>query len=124
MVSLAISKTGTWTKIRADSQSCLEEQRPIDVMVFVTAGNPQTKTIEKWRADTKEQFGWDLEVRALRWLAPVASGPSYENLVDEYLGVPPPGDDYIEAIAALYRGNDKLDHRTRALVYEKAMEQV
>jgi hypothetical protein len=32
--------------------------------------------------------------------------------------------DYIVAIAAFYRDNDKLDHRTRALAYEKAMEQV
>src|SRR5215472_4323750 len=32
--------------------------------------------------------------------------------------------DYIAAIAAFYRDNDKLDHRTRALAYEKTMEQV
>jgi hypothetical protein len=32
--------------------------------------------------------------------------------------------DYIAAIAAFYRDSDKLDHRTRALAYEKAMEQV
>jgi len=32
--------------------------------------------------------------------------------------------DYIAAIAAFYRDNDKVDHRTRALAYEKAMEQV
>ena len=32
--------------------------------------------------------------------------------------------DYIVAIAAFYRDNDKLDHRTRAVAYEKAMEQV
>ena len=32
--------------------------------------------------------------------------------------------DYITAIAAFYRDNDKLDHRTRAVAYEKAMEQV
>jgi len=31
--------------------------------------------------------------------------------------------DYIAAIAAFYRDNDKLDHRTRAVAYEKAMEQ-
>jgi len=32
--------------------------------------------------------------------------------------------DYIAVIAAFYRDDDKLDHRTRALAYEKAMEQV
>src|SRR5215468_3163472 len=33
-------------------------------------------------------------------------------------------EDYIAVIAAFYRDNDKLDHRTRAVAYEKAMEQV
>jgi hypothetical protein len=32
--------------------------------------------------------------------------------------------DYIAAIAAFYRDSDKLDHRTRAVAYEKTMEQV
>ena len=32
--------------------------------------------------------------------------------------------DYIAAIAAFYRDNDKLDHQTRAVAYEKAMEQI
>src|SRR6516164_5829160 len=32
--------------------------------------------------------------------------------------------EYIAAIAAFYRDNDKLDHQTRAVAYEKAMEQV
>jgi tetratricopeptide (TPR) repeat protein len=32
--------------------------------------------------------------------------------------------DYIAAIAAFYRDSDKLDHRTRVVAYEKAMEQV
>ena len=32
--------------------------------------------------------------------------------------------EYIAAIAAFYGDSDKLDHRTRALAYEKAMEQV
>ena len=32
--------------------------------------------------------------------------------------------DYIAAIATFYRDSDKLDHQTRAIAYEKAMEQV
>ena len=32
--------------------------------------------------------------------------------------------DYIAAIAAFYRDSDKLDHQTRTIAYEKAMEQV
>jgi tetratricopeptide (TPR) repeat protein len=43
----------------------------------------------------------------------VAAGPKTEREKD-----------YIVAIAAFYRDSDKLDHRTRAVAYEKAMEQV
>ena len=43
----------------------------------------------------------------------VAAGPKTEREKD-----------YIVAIAAFYRDSDKLDHQTRALAYEKAMEQV
>jgi len=32
--------------------------------------------------------------------------------------------DYITAIETFYKDNDKLDHRTRALAYEKAMDQL
>jgi hypothetical protein len=43
----------------------------------------------------------------------VAAGPKTEREKD-----------YIVAIAAFYRDSDKLDYRTRAVAYEKAMEQV
>jgi tetratricopeptide (TPR) repeat protein len=43
----------------------------------------------------------------------VAAGPKTEREKD-----------YIAAIAAFFRDSDKLDHQTRAVAYEKAMEQV
>ena len=43
----------------------------------------------------------------------VAAGPKTEREKE-----------YIAAIAAFYHDSDKLDHRTRAVAYEKAMEQV
>ena len=43
----------------------------------------------------------------------VAAGPKTEREKD-----------YIAAIAAFYHDSDKLDHHTRAVAYEKAMEQV
>jgi tetratricopeptide (TPR) repeat protein len=43
----------------------------------------------------------------------VAAGPKTEREKE-----------YIAAIAAFYRDSDKLDHQTRAVAYEKAMEQV
>jgi hypothetical protein len=43
----------------------------------------------------------------------VAAGPKTEREKD-----------YIAAIATFYRDSDRLDHRTRAVAYEKAMEQI
>jgi len=40
------------------------------------------------------------------------------------LGATPRERDYLAAIETYYKDSDKLDHRTRALAYEKAMEQV
>jgi len=97
-VSLAISKTGTWDKLQGDCLRCKETGRRIDTVVFVTAGNPRTDTVEDWRRKVKQEFDWDLEVRALRWLAPAASRPEHESLVDDYLGIPPPDGDFIQNI--------------------------
>jgi hypothetical protein len=49
---------------------------------------------------------------------------SGSEAVAKGLAVPPKTErerGYLEAIGAFYRGSDKLDHRTRALAYEKAM---
>jgi hypothetical protein len=40
------------------------------------------------------------------------------------LNATPREKDYISALATFYRDADKLDHRTRAVAYEKAMEQL
>ena len=37
-------------------------------------------------------------MRTLRWLAPNASQPKFESLVDDYLQIPPPGGDYVQTI--------------------------
>jgi hypothetical protein len=116
-VSLAISKTGTWNKLREDCLRCKETGRRIDTIVFVTADNPRTDVEETWRQNVKEEFGWDLEVRALRWLAPVTSRPEYESLVDDYLNIPPPGGDYVQAIEAeLSRETNRALSQIRILI--------
>ena len=109
-VSLVISKTGTWDKLRKDCLRCKETERRIDTVVFVTAGNPRMDTIEDWRREVEQEFGWDLEVRALRWLAPAASRLEYESLVDDYLRIPPPDGDFIQNI-----GREFSRHTDQAL---------
>src|SRR3954449_6280486 len=62
------------------------------------------------------------------WYPPNAAAlKAGSEAVDKAMAAQPKTDrekDYIAAIAAFYRDNDKLDHRTRAVAYEKAMEQV
>jgi tetratricopeptide (TPR) repeat protein len=75
--------------------------------------------------------GWGV---AMTWLGnPLASPPTPKALQDGWAAVEraramhPPTQrerDYIEAIGAFYQSADTVDHRTRALAYERAMEQV
>jgi hypothetical protein len=97
-ISLAISKEATYRKLKNDCDRCLDTEREIDILVFVTAGNPRTDTIDRWKELIKHDYGWDLEVRAIVFLAPFACRPQYESLVDDYLHVGPPGDDFIQDI--------------------------
>ena len=97
-VSVIASKTARWSKIEKDCRRCKETKRHIDVVVFATAGNPRTDTQEKWRGKVEEKFGWTLECRTLPWFAAVASAPQHESLVDDYLCIPPPGGDFVQAI--------------------------
>lgn len=97
-VSIAASKTATWGKLQKDCIRCQQTGRNIDILVFVIAGNPQQNTIERWSRQVRQDYGWDLEVRPLRWLAPVASRPQHESFVDDHLNIPPPDGDYVQNI--------------------------
>ena len=98
-ISLAISKKSGWDKVQSDCQRCKETKRKIDILVFITAGKPErTDMVEEWKEKVKTQFHWELEVRTIEFLAPYASRPQYEDLVDDYLHIPPPGEDFINAI--------------------------
>jgi hypothetical protein len=71
---------------------------------------------------------------ALAWLGnPLAGPPSAQSLKEGGAAVgraraagakTPRERDYIAAIELFYKDADKVDHRTRALAYEKAMEQL
>ena len=98
-ISLATSKTATLAKIEKDCDRAAETGRAIHVLVFATTtgpdgSEPDTATTDKWRAQVKAKYGWDLEVRTLRALVPIACGPENEDLVDQYLRVPPLGEDF------------------------------
>ena len=62
------------------------------------------------------------------WYPPNAAAlKAGSDAVEKALAAGPKTDregDYIAAITTFYRDNDKVDHRTRAIAYEKAMEQL
>lgn len=97
-ISLSISKEHSWGKVEEDCIRCQKTRRQIDILVFVTAGNPRTDTIERWKQDVSKSFNWVLEVRTIEFLAPYASRPNYEDLVDDYLSIPPLNGDGIRDI--------------------------
>jgi hypothetical protein len=100
-LSLAISKECSWRKIKQDCNRCKKTKRKIDLMVFVTTGSstsPRETTIEKWKNQVKEIYGWDLEVRTINFLAPFASRHAHEDIADQYLHVPPVGGDFLQNI--------------------------
>lgn len=101
-ISVAVSKTTSLAKIRADCEKLKQAGRPVDVVVYVTVDDLRGDTEAKWQSQIKGDFGWDLEVRSTRWLAPTASQALYEGLVDDYLHIPPPGGDYVGAIEAAF----------------------
>jgi hypothetical protein len=97
-ISLAVSKEYGWGKLKKDCARCYETGRHIDVLIFVTTGSPRTDTIERWKNDVKTIYNWALEVRTIDFIAPYASRPQFEDLVGDYLLVPPPDGDYVRDI--------------------------
>lgn len=112
-VSVIASKTARWSKISGDCKRCRDTGRHIDVVVFVTSGNPRTTTQEKWRRQVRQEFRWDLDVLTMEWLAPVASAPANEDLVEDYLHLPPPGGDFVGEIERTFAR--ETDHALRMI---------
>lgn len=97
-VSVSASKTGTLDKLKEDCQTAKGKGRHIDSIVFATAVKLRRDVEEKWKKEIKNEFGWDLEVRAINYLAPVAASDRHASLVDDYLQIPPPGGDFLRTI--------------------------
>lgn len=106
-ISLATSKESDYSKVTKDCDRCKETGRNIDILIFVTAGNPQGTTTRDWKKDVKNDYGWELEVKTIRFLAPFASRPEYEDLVDDFLHIPPKGGDFLSQITNLFRQETK-----------------
>ena len=87
--------------------------------------------VEVTKTDPKCGMGyWGIAMSIYHpvWAPPVAAelrnGSAAVQEADVVGARTPRERDYIAAIAAFYQDADKFDHRTRALAYEKAMEQL
>lgn len=110
-ISVAASKTGTYTKVQQDCQKCKSNNRKRDILVFVTANDVRTDTIEKWKIKISREFNWELEVYTSRWILPAACKPQNEDFVDSKLGIPPPDGDYTSTIKGEFEKITKMDLR-------------
>jgi hypothetical protein len=97
-VSVFSSITAEYTKLQLDCLRCKATGRRIDTVVFATNGDPTRAKIEEWGKQVQDEFGWNLEVRTIRWYAPVASSPDNEDLASDYLQVPPLDGDWTRSI--------------------------
>src|ERR1700693_895984 len=138
------------TGVRADVQG--ETAKAIDEVNFPISCTPDSQKLFKQAIWTLHSFWYPEALKAFTAIAQAEPGcamaywgiamshwyplwypPSAAALkagseaVEKAMAASPKTDrekDYIAAIAAFYRDSDKLDHRTRAVAYEKAMEQV
>ncbi len=97
-ISVAASKTGTLAKIKQDCNACKKNKRSRDILVFATVKDIRSDTIEDWKIEIKNEFGWSLEVYTARWFQAIVSKPEYEAFVDDKLDVPPPDGDFTSSI--------------------------
>jgi hypothetical protein len=107
-VSVFASKTSTIGKLEQDCRRNQQAGNKINTVVFATALTPhktivRTTTIKRWQARIKKEFGWELEVCALDFLAETAAEPKYEDLADDYLQIPPPGGDFVQEIESEFK---------------------
>lgn len=102
-VSLAVSKDASRRKVLQDCQKVRDSGTAIDVVVFCTCKPVTQKVRKQWERDVLEQFGWVLSVYDRTWLFTVIVKPEYEAIVDDYLGVPPPGGDFLSEIQLKFR---------------------
>ena len=47
-------------KIQADAERAKPHFTDLQILVFVTSGKVTNFTAEKWQADIKKEYGWDL----------------------------------------------------------------
>jgi hypothetical protein len=61
-IGLSSSTTPELEKIQSDAKRAKPHFTDLQILVFVTSGRVTNYTAEKWQAEIKEEYGWDLIV--------------------------------------------------------------
>lgn len=91
-MGLSSSITPELEKIQADAKRAKPHFSDLQILVFVTSGKVTNYAVEKWKADIKKEYGWDLIVMSREEIITTLQVPSNVGLCTEHLGiaVPPP----------------------------------
>lgn len=91
-MGLSSSTTPELEKIQADAKRAKPHFTNLQILVFVTSGKVTNYTVEKWPAEIKKEYGWDLIVMSREEIIATLQVPGNVGLCAEHLGivVPPP----------------------------------
>ena len=92
-MGLSLSITPELEKIQADAKRAKPHFSDLQILVFITPGKVTNHTAEKWQAEIKKEYGWDLIVMSREEIIATLQVPDNIGLCAEHLGiaVPPPG---------------------------------
>ena len=86
-MGLSSSITPELEKILADAKRAKPHFADLQVLVFVTSGKVTNITAEKWRAEIKKEYGWDLIVMSREDIITTLQIPENVSLCAEHLGI-------------------------------------
>jgi len=91
-MGLSSSTTPELKKIQADAKRAKPHFSDLQILVFVTSGKVTNHTVEKWQAEIKKEYGWDLIVMSREEIIATLQVPDNVGLCAEHLriAVPPP----------------------------------
>lgn len=98
-MGLSSSTTPKLAKIQADAKRAKPHFSDLQILVFVTSGEVTNYTVEKWQAEIKKEYDWDLIVMSREEIIATLQMPDNAGLCAEHLGiVVPPPEPTVEAL--------------------------
>ena len=98
-MGLSSSTTPKLKKIQTDAKRAKPHFPDLQILVFVTSGKVTNYTVEKWQAEIKKEYGWDLIVMSREEIIATLQVLDNVSLCAEHLGIAvPPPEPTVEAL--------------------------